>query len=131
MLSEFVTLYELRKSNVLFDKPIIIAFMILELEKFQMNINYDRLKEKFDNNVMLLYTDTESFILLIKKCDPYELKKLGLEDYIDTSNFSTDTVFPLDLRKNVDCFGCLKFEDAECPHFELNSKAAKHTKKKE
>ena len=125
MLSEFVTLYELRKSNVLFDKPIIIAFMIVELEKFEMNIHYDRLKEKFGNNMMLLYTDTDSFKLLIKKCDPYELKKLGLEDYIDTSNFSTDNIFPLDPGKNVKCFGCLKFENGECPCSELNFKAAK------
>ena len=78
MLSEFVTLHELGKSNVLFDKLIIIEFMILELAKFEMNIHYDRLKEKFGNNMMLLYTDTDSFKLLIKKCDPYELKKTWL-----------------------------------------------------
>ena len=139
MLSEFVTLYELRKSNVLFDKPIIIAFMILELEKFEMNIHYDRLKEKFGNNMMLLYTYTDSLKLLIKKCDPYELKKLGLEDYIDTSNFSTDPIFTLDLGENVKCFGCLKFENGECPCFEFdlnlklnfNLKLLKHMKKKE
>ena len=70
MLSEFVTLHELGKSNVLFDKLIIIEFMILELAKFEMNIHYDRLKEKFGNNMMLLFTDTDSFKLLIKKCDP-------------------------------------------------------------
>ena len=70
MLSEFLTLYELRKYNVLFDKPIIIAFMVLEREIFEMNIHYDRLKEKFGNNMMLLFTDTDSFKLLIKKCDP-------------------------------------------------------------
>ena len=44
--------------------------------------------------MMLLYTDTDSFKLLIKTCNPYELKKYGLEDYVDTSNFSTDTIFP-------------------------------------
>ena len=44
--------------------------MILELEQFEMNIHYHRLKEKFGNNMMLLFTDTDSFKLLIKKCDP-------------------------------------------------------------
>ena len=78
MLSEFLTLYELRKYNVLFDKPIIIAFMVLEREKFEMNIHYDRLKEKFGNNMMLLFTDTDSFKLLIKKCDPIWVKKTWL-----------------------------------------------------
>ena len=43
---------------------------------------------------MLLYTDTDSFKLLIKTCNTYEFKKYGLEDYVDTSNFSTDTIFP-------------------------------------
>ena len=110
--------------------------MILDIAKFEMNIHYDRLKEEFGNNMMLLYTDTDSFKLLIKNCDPYKLKKLGLEDYIDTSNFSTATIFPLDLGKNVKC---LKFENGECPSFEfslnlklnLNLKLLKHMKKKE
>ena len=99
--------------------------MILDIAKFEMNIHYDRLKEEFGNNMMLLYTDTDSFKLLIKNCDPYKLKKLGLEDYIDTSIFSTDTIFPLEAGKNEKCLGKLKFENGECPHFEFNSKAAK------
>ena len=69
-LSEDVTLYALRKSNVLFDKDISIGFMVLEIAKFEMNIHYDRLKEKFGDNMMLLYTDTNSFKLLKKKLQP-------------------------------------------------------------
>ena len=48
-----------------------------------------------------------------------------MENYIDTSNFSTDTIFPLDPGKNEKCFGYLKFENGEWPCFEFNSKAAK------
>ena len=128
ILSEFVTLYELRKFNVLFDKAISIRFMIFEIAKFEMNIHYDSLKEQFGDN-MLLYTDTESFKLLIKNCNPYELEKHGLENMIDTSNFSIDTIFPLEPGKNEKCFGCLKFENGECPCFEFNSKAAKTWRK--
>ena len=72
ILSEDVTLCELRKSNVLFDKPISIGFMVLEKAKFEINIHYDRLTKKFCYNIMLLYTDTDSFKLLIKNCNPYE-----------------------------------------------------------
>ena len=75
ILSEFTTLYELRKFSVLLDKPITIGFMILEIAKFEMNIHYDRLKEIFDENMSLLYTDTDSFKLLIKNTNPYALKK--------------------------------------------------------
>ena len=125
ILSEFVTLYELRKSNVLFDKPISIGFMIFKIAKFEMNIHYDRLKEQFGDNILLLHTDTDSFKLLIKHCNPYELERHELENLIDTSNFSIDTIFPLEPGKNEKCFGCLKFENGECSCFEFNSKAAK------
>ena len=41
-LSEYVTLYELSKHNVLFDKPLSIGFMILEIAKYEMNIIHDK-----------------------------------------------------------------------------------------
>ena len=43
--------------------------------------------------MQLLYTDTGSLKLLIKKTNPYKLDD-RLKHYIDTSNFSSDTVFP-------------------------------------
>ena len=46
--------------------------MVLEKAKFEINIHYDRLTKKFCYNIMLLYTDTDSFKLLIKNCNPYE-----------------------------------------------------------
>ena len=124
ILSKFVTSYELRKSSILFDKAMILGFMTLEIAKFLMKIHSDRLKEKF-GDMLLLYTGTDTFKLLIKSTNPYELKKYGLENYIDTSNFSVDTIFPLEPGKNEKCFGCLKFENGECPSLEFNSKAAK------
>ena len=39
--------------------------------------------------------------------------------------FSSDTAFPLEPGKNEKRFGCLKFENAECPCEEYNSKAPK------
>ena len=44
ILSEFVTLYQMKKSTVLLDKPIIIGLTILEIAKLEMNIHFDRLK---------------------------------------------------------------------------------------
>ena len=55
LLSEFVTLYELSKPNVLFDKTISIGFMILEIAKYEMNIIYDKLKKIYRDNMILLY----------------------------------------------------------------------------
>ena len=63
ILSEFVTLYEMKKSNVSLDKPIIIGFMVLEIAKLEMNIYSDRLKEEFRDKMQLLYTNTDSLKL--------------------------------------------------------------------
>ena len=124
ILSEFVTLYEMKKSTILLDKPTIIGFKILEIPKLEMNIHNDRLKEIFSDNMPLLYTDTNSLKLFIKNTNPYELDE-RLKNYIDTSNFSSDTVFPLEPGKNEKRFGCLKFENGECPCKEFNAKAPK------
>ena len=66
ILSELVTLTEMKKSTLLLDKPIIIGFTILEIEKLEMNIHYDNLKETFSDNIHLLYTDTYCLKLFIK-----------------------------------------------------------------
>ena len=73
ILSENVMLYEMKKSTVLLDKPIIIGFTILEIAKLEINIHYDRLKEIFGDNIPLLYTDTDSLKLLMKNINPYKL----------------------------------------------------------
>ena len=109
ILSENVTINDMRKPCVLLDKPIIIGFTILEIAKLEMNIHYDRFKEIFGDNMQLLCTDTDSLNLLIKHINPYKLDD-RLKDYIDTSTFSSDTVFPLEPGKNEKRFGCLKFE---------------------
>ena len=110
--------------NVLLDKPIIIGLTILEIAKLEMNIHYDRLQGIFGKNMQLLYTDTDSLKLLIKNTDPYELDD-RLKDYINTSNFSLNTVFPLEPDKNEKCFGYLICENGECSCIEYNAKAPK------
>ena len=62
--------------------------------------------------MLLLYTDTDSLKLLRKNVNPYKLD-VRLKDYIDTSNFSNDIVFPLEPGKNEKRFECLKFENGE------------------
>ena len=125
ILSEFLTLHEMKKSNVLLNKPITVGFMILETAKLWMNIYYDTLKEKFNDKMQLLYIDTDSLKFFIKGTNPYEWKNHGLENLIDTSNFSIDTVFPLEPGQNAKCIGYLKFENGEYPCLGFNYKAPK------
>ena len=70
--SKSVISYEFKKYNALLDKPISMGFMIFEISKFQRFIHLDTLKEIFGDNMIFLYTGTDSFKLLIKNCDPYE-----------------------------------------------------------
>ena len=83
----------MKKFTLLLDIPIIAGITILEIAKLEMNIHYDRLKEIVSDNMQLLYTDTDSLKLLIKNTNPVELDD-RLKDYINNSNFSSDTVFP-------------------------------------
>ena len=61
----------------------------------------------------------------------YVFKKNGLENLIDTSNFSNDAIFPLEPGKNEKCLGYLKFENKKVTVFNLILKLLKHMKKKE
>ena len=83
----------MKKFTLLLDIPIIAGITILEIANLEMNIHYDRLKEIVSDNMQLLYTDTDSLKLLIKNTNPVELDD-RLKDYINNSNFSSDTVFP-------------------------------------
>ena len=74
ILSESKTLYQMKKSTVLLDQPIIIGFTILEIAKLEINIHYDRLKEIVGDNMRLLSTDTDGLELLIKNMNPYKLE---------------------------------------------------------
>ena len=72
-MSYIIALYDMRKPNVLLDKPIIIGLTILEIAKLEMNIHYDRVKVICGNNMQLLYTYNANLKLLIKITNPYEL----------------------------------------------------------
>ena len=83
----------MKKFTLLLDIPIITGITILEIANLEMNIHYDRLKEIVSDNMQLLYTNTDSLKLLTKNTNPVELDD-RLKDYINNSNFSSDTVFP-------------------------------------
>ena len=73
ILTENVTLYDMKKANILLDKTILIWFKILNISKSEKFMNYERLKEVYKGNRHLFYTDTDSLELLIKTINPYKL----------------------------------------------------------
>ena len=67
LISEDLSITEMKKTKVKMNKPIYLGLSIFEISKILMyEFWYDYMKPKYDNNVKLCYTDTDSFIMNIK-----------------------------------------------------------------
>ena len=63
---------EMKKREVYMNKPIYLGQSILDISKMLMyEFWYDYLKPMYDKNIKLCYTDTDSFIFLVKTDDFY------------------------------------------------------------
>ena len=100
---------DLYKTKVNFDRPIIIGFCILDLSKVLMyDFHYNTMKRMYNDNIKLLFTDTDSLCYEIKTNDLYE-DLLKIKDKLDTSDFPKDNkLFSNDNKKVIG-----KFKD-EC-----------------
>ena len=75
------------KLSVTLNKPIYLGFCILELSKLLMyEFFYNILVPKFEDNVNLLYMDTDSFILDIKTEDIYKDFE-NIKEHLDLSAY--------------------------------------------
>ncbi|XP_071055512.1 uncharacterized protein [Onthophagus taurus] len=78
---------EMQKVEVKYNKPLYVGFSVLELSKAVIYyFFYNFLKEKYGENVLLLYTDTDSLILEIFTENVYQDIKENIEMF-DTSNY--------------------------------------------
>ena len=72
-ISNKLCLVESKPIKTVFNKPIYLGVCILETSKLNMHqFWYDYLKVKYGNNVNLIYTDTDSFVLEIFTDDVYK-----------------------------------------------------------
>ena len=70
LISENLSIIEMKKIKVKMNKPIYLGLSILEISKIPMyEFWYDYMKPKYSDNVKLRYTDTDSFIINIKTKD--------------------------------------------------------------
>lgn len=95
VFDEDLVAIELNKTCVIMDKPIIIGMAILDISKVTMyDFYYSNLKKEYDENVCMLYTDTDSFVLEVStKCFYTDIKK-DLSIY-DTSGFKENNQFDM------------------------------------
>ena len=67
LISEDLSIIEMKKTKVKMNKPIYLGLSILEISKTLMyEFWYDYMKPKYANNVKLCYMDTDSFIMNVK-----------------------------------------------------------------
>ena len=109
LISEDLSIIEMKKTKVKMNKPIYLGLSILEISKTLMyEFWYDYMKPKYNDNVKLCYLDTDSFIINIKTNDFYEDIASDVENRFDTSNYVVNR--PLSTGKNKKIIGLMKEE---------------------
>ena len=104
LISENLSLIEMRRTKVKMNKPIYLGLSILEISKLLMHeFWYDYMKPKYDDNVKLCYMDTDSFYK-----DFYKDVANDVGKRFDTSNYEVDR--PLSTGKNKKVIGLMKDE---------------------
>ena len=107
LISEDLSIIEMKKTKVKMNKPIYLSLSILEISKILMyEFWYDYMKSKYNDNVKLCYMDTDSFIMNIKTNDFYEDIASDVENRFDTSNYEVNR--PLPMGKNKKIIGLMK-----------------------
>ena len=89
--TETLLAIEMKKTEILMNKPVYLGLSILELSKILMyEFWYDYVKPKYGENAKLCYMDTDSFIVHVKTDDIYKDIAEDVETRFDTSNYESE-----------------------------------------
>lgn len=92
---------ELGKKTVELNKPIYAGFSILDFSKLHMyKFHYDVMKERYQENIKLLMTDTDSLVYEVKTDDIYEDIN-SISDYFDMSEYPKESKYYNTKNKKV------------------------------
>ena len=109
LISEDLSIIEMKKTKIKMNKPIYLGLSILEISKILMHeFWYDYMKPKYNDNVRLCYMDTDSFVMNIKTNDFYKDIAHDVYNGFDTSNYGVNR--PLPIGKNKKVIGLMKDE---------------------
>ena len=104
ILAESLSIAFMKRSTVKLNQSWAVGFAILELSKLHMQqLFYDYIKPAFNNDVGVIQSDTDSWILLTPEPNADEAVK-KLEAYggiFDTSNYPDDHALRNDSKKNL------------------------------
>ena len=101
---------EMEKLEVYMSKPVYIGQAILDISKIKLyDFDYDYMKETYNDNCKLMYTDTDSLIYEIRKQNVYHEIRDDELDRFDTSDYPSNNQFGIK-RKNAKVLGIMKDE---------------------
>lgn len=113
VFTENLVAIQMERLKVTYNKPVYIGFTVLELSKTVIyGFYYDYIKNKYGDNAILLYTDTDSLVLYVKTNNFYTDIQQNL-DRFDTSNYDENNVYKITKNKSV--LGRMKDEFAGKP----------------
>ena len=100
LISEDLSIIEMKKTKVKMNKPTYLGLSILEISKTLIyEFWFEYMKPKYNDNVKLCYMDTDSFIMNIKTNDFYKDISNDIENRFDTSNYEVNRPLPTGKNK--------------------------------
>ena len=109
LISEDLSIIEMKKTKIKMNKPIYLGLSILEISKILMYEFWcDYVKPKYNDNARLCYMDTNSFVMNIKTNDFRKDISDDVDNRFDTSNYGVNR--PLPIGKNKKVLGLMKDE---------------------
>ena len=101
LVDDKMVLMKLNKKTVQLNKPIYAGFSILELSKYHMyDFHYNTMKPRYNENIELLMTDTDSLVYEIKTEDFYK-DMYEMKDHFDMSEYSKQNPIYDETNKKV------------------------------
>ena len=95
LISEDLSIIEMKKTKVKMNKPIYLGLSILEISKILMyEFWYDYMKPKYNDDVKLCYMNTDSFVMHIKTNDFSKDISDDVDNRFDTSNYEVNRPLP-------------------------------------
>ena len=105
--TEYLLAIEMKKTEIIMNKPVYLGFSLLELSKILMyKFWYDYVKPKYGKKAKFCYMDKDSFIVYIKTDDIYKHIAEDVETRFHTLNYQLDR--PLPKEKNKKVIGLMK-----------------------
>ena len=92
----------MKKTKLLFNKPVYLGMCILDLSKTLMyDCHYNYIKPKYSDRAKLLFTDTDFLMYEIDADDFYRDISSDVHKKFDTSSFAKDhkSVIPTGVKK--------------------------------